>query len=110
MSKLNRFVTPLIAVAMMSSVPMMTQAQATQATSTQSTAADFNAPAPGTEEYAAYKDGMDAAKLDTLAKRKIDAKVSHLYVHPPVKGQAKEKYRTNFEQGYQKALKNGATS
>ena len=110
MSNLIRFATPLMAVAIMSSVPMMAHAQAAQATTTQNATADFNAPQPGTEEYAAYKDGMEAAKLDTLAKRKIDAKASHLYVHPPVKGEAKEAYRTHFEQGYQAALKTGSAS
>lgn len=110
MSKLTRFATPLMAVAIMSSVPMMAHAQAAEATSTQSSVIDLNAPQPGTEEYAAYKDGMEAARLDTLAKRKIDAKASHLYVHPPVKGDAREAYRTHFEKGYQAALKNGAAS
>ena len=105
MSYLTRFATPLMAVAIMSSVPMMAHAQATQAPTTQN---DFNAPQPGSEEDAAYKDGMEAAKLDTLAKRKIDAKTSHLYVHPPVKGEAKEAYRTHFEQGYQAAIKSAS--
>lgn len=109
MKKLIRFATPLMAVAMISSVPMMAQAQAAQAASTQSSD-DLNAPQPGTEQYAAYKDGMEAAKLDTLAKRKIDAKASHLYVHPPVKGDAREAYRSHFEKGYQAALKTSASS
>ena len=34
----------------------------------------------------ATRDDIQAAKLDTLANRRIDAKSSHLYVHPPVKG------------------------
>jgi hypothetical protein len=53
-----------------------------------------------------YHDGAEAAKLDTLAKRKVDAKASHLYVHPPVKGKdATDAYRSGFEAGYQAALK-----
>ena len=110
MKYLTRFATPLMAVAIMSSVPTMAHAQATPAATTQTAGTDFDAPQPGTEEYAAYKDGMEAAKLDTLAKRKIDAKASHLYVHPPVKGDAKEAYRTHFERGYQAAIKSGTAS
>ena len=50
------------------------------------------------------KDGIEAAKLDKAAKRKIDAKSSHLYKNPPVKGAAKDEYRANFEKGYQAQL------
>ena len=58
-----------------------------------------------------FRDGIEAAKLDTLANRKIDAKTSHLYVHPPVKGNdAVNAYRSAFESGYQAAVKHGAAS
>jgi hypothetical protein len=69
-------------------------------------AQDWNAPPPGTEQAQAYRDGIEAAKLDKLAHRTVDAKASHLYVHPPVKGAAVSAYRSSFEQGYNAALKN----
>jgi hypothetical protein len=106
----NRFATSLMALTLLSGLPMAALAQSAQAPTTQSTDTDFNAPAPGSEQYAAYKDGMDAAKLDTAARRKIDPKASHLYVHPPVNSKARDKYRTNFEAGYKAALQKGATS
>ena len=69
-------------------------------------AQEWNTPPAGTEQAQAYRDGVEAAKLDKLAHRTIDAKVSHLYVHPPVKGAAVSSYRSSFEQGYNAALKN----
>jgi hypothetical protein len=113
MSKLNRLATPLIAVAIMSSVPFVSLAQNSQAgNDTKNNAVqEWNAPPPGTEQaQQGYRDGIEAAKLDTLAKRKIDAKSSHLYQHPPVKGDARDAYRSAFESGYQAALKHGASS
>jgi len=114
MSKLTRIATPLIAVAIMSSVPFVTLAQNSQAgNQTQNSATqDWNTPPPGTEQaQQGFRDGIEAAKLDTLAKRKIDAKASHLYVHPPVKGaEAVNAYRSAFEAGYAAAIKHGATS
>jgi hypothetical protein len=114
MKKLSRIATPLIAVAIMSSISFMTLAQSspvgnqTQNKATQ----DWNTPPPGTEKaQQGFKDGILAARLDTLAKRKIDAKVSHLYLHPPVKGDdAVSAYRSAFEAGYDAGLKHGATS
>jgi hypothetical protein len=111
MSKLTRIATPLIAVAIMSSVPFMTLAQNSQAgNQTQNSTTqteDWNTPPPGTEQaQQGYRDGIEAAKLDTAAKRKVDAKASHLYVHPPVKGNdAVAAYRSAFEAGYQAAVK-----
>lgn len=117
MSKLTRIATPLIAVAIMSSVPFMTLAQSSQAgNQTQNNATnatqDWNTPPPGTEQaQQGYRDGIEAAKLDTLAKRKIDAKSSHLYLHPPVKGgDAVNAYRSAFQSGYDAAIKHGAAS
>jgi hypothetical protein len=113
MSKLNRLATPLIAVAIMSSVPFVALAQNSQAgNETKNNAVqEWNAPPAGTEQsQQGYRDGIEAAKLDMLAKRKIDAKASHLYQHPPVKGDARDAYRSAFEAGYQAALKHGATS
>ena len=65
---------------------------------------DWNTPPAGTEQAQGYKDGIEAAKLDKAAKRKIDAKSSHLYKNPPVKGQQKDAYRNSFEKGYQAQL------
>jgi hypothetical protein len=111
---LTRIATPLIAVAMMSSAPFMAMAQTspsgnqTQTNATQ----DWNTPPAGTEQaQQGYRDGIQAAKLDTLAKRKTDAKSSHLYVHPPVKGDdAVNAYRSAFESGYTAAMRHGTTS
>ena len=66
---------------------------------------EWNTPPAGTEQaQQGYRDGIEAAKLDKLAHRPIDAKVSHLYVHPPVKGTAQADYRNSFESGYKAAL------
>jgi hypothetical protein len=113
MKKLSCMALPLVAVAMMSSVSSMTLAQSSPAgNGTQSSAEqDWNAPPAGTPQtQQGYRDGILAARLDTLAKRKVDAKSSHLYLHPPVKGDAQTPYRTSFEAGYQAALQHGATS
>ena len=68
---------------------------------------DWNTPPAGTEQaQQGFRDGAEAAKLDKLAHRPIDAKVSHLYVHPPVKGAAVAGYRSSFENGYNASLKN----
>ena len=66
---------------------------------------EWNPPPAGTEQaQQGFRDGIEAAKLDKLAHRPVDAKVSHLYVHPPVKGAAQADYRTSFESGYKAAL------
>lgn len=101
--KLTRIATPLMAVALMSA-PILASAQNTIPAKQE--AQDWNAPPAGTEqEQQAYRDGVEAYKLDRAAKRKIDAKSSHLYVHPPVKGEAKDAYRQNFVNGYETAVK-----
>ena len=114
MKKLFRIATPLIAVAMMTSVPMMSLAQSSpQGNQAQnSTMQDWNTPPAGTEQaQAGYRDGIQAAKLDKLANRKIDAKSSFLYTHPPVKkGPARDAYLQNFVAGYQAAVQHGAAS
>lgn len=110
MSKLTRFATPLMAVAIMSSVPFLALAQASQTgNQTQNTAAatqDWNTPPAGTEQaQQGYRDGIEAAKLDHLAKRPISYKTSHLYVHPPVKSNdARDAYRSAFQSGYEAAV------
>jgi len=113
MSRLIRIATPLMAVAIMSSVPFMTLAQSSPAgnqTQNNTTATqDWNTPPAGTEQaQQGYRDGIEAAKLDKLANRKIDAKASHLYVHPPVKGDARDAYRSAFESGYAAQLKHAS--
>jgi hypothetical protein len=113
MNRLTRIATPLIAVAIMSSVPSVTLAQnSLSGDHTQNTVAQdwTKSPVSTPQAQQGYRDGLEAAKLDTLAKRKVDAKSSHLYLHPPVKGDAKDAYRTAFESGYQAALEHGATS
>lgn len=113
MSRITRIATPLMAVAIMSSAPFLAQAQnsltgnKTETTMTQGA----NTPAVMDQTQPGYRDGMEAAKLDTLAKRKVDAKASHLYVHPPVKGkEATDAYRAAFESGYQAALSRASAS
>ena len=66
---------------------------------------EWNTPPAGTEQaQQGFRDGIEAAKLEKLAHRPVDAKVSHLYVHPPVKGAAQADYRNSFESGYKAAL------
>ncbi|HEY6414405.1 MAG TPA: hypothetical protein VIX42_12015 [Edaphobacter sp.] len=105
--KLTRFATPLIAVALMSGAPLFAHAQAAQkAAQTE----EWNTPPAGTEQaQQGYRDGIEAAQLDRTAKRKIDAKASHLYVHPPVKGAARDEYRSGFTSGYEAAVKHSNT-
>jgi hypothetical protein len=103
--KLTRIATPLMAVAIMSSVPFMALAQNSQS-GNQTQTADWNTPPAGTEQaQQGYKDGIEGAQLDKLSNRPIDFKQSHLYVHPPVKGnEAKDAYRSAFEAGYKAAV------
>jgi len=101
MNNLKRIATPLIAVAMMT-VPMMAPAQSSpQGNATENSNANV-------AQTQGYRDGVEAAKLDTLAKRPIDPKKSHLYVNPPVKKDARDGYRTAFTAGYQDAVSHGA--
>src|SRR3984957_17452014 len=109
---LTRIATPLMAVAMMSSAPFMAVAQTspsgnqTQTNATQ----DRNTPPAGTEQaQQGYRDGIQAAKLDTLANRPISFKTSHLYVSPPVKKDARDAYRSAFQSGYEAALAHPAS-
>ncbi len=99
--KFNRMAMPLMTVALMGA-PVLATAQNSNTQATQ--AQDWNTPPAGTEQAQGYKDGIEAAKLDKAAKRKIDAKSSHLYKNPPVKGQQKDAYRNSFEKGYQAQL------
>ena len=110
MNKLTRFAAPLIAVAMMTSVPMMSLAQSN--TQTQNSTQDWNTPPAGTEQaQAGYRDGIEAAKLDKTANRKLDAKSSFLYQHPKVKkGPERDAYLSNFEAGYNAALQHSSAS
>jgi hypothetical protein len=106
MKKLTRIATPLIAVVLMSGAPLFAHAQNQQPTTeTQS----WNTPPPGTEqEQSAYRDGVQSALADKLANRKVDAKSSNLYVHPPVKKEHRDKYRDSFVAGYETAVKHNS--
>jgi hypothetical protein len=104
MKKLIRIAAPLLAVALVSGSPVLVLAQNT--VSAKSQVEDWNTPPAGTEQaQQGFRDGIEAAKLDTAAKRKIDAKSSHLYLHPPVKGAARDAYRDSFVTGYETAVK-----
>ena len=109
MSKLPRLATPLMALAIMSSLSFFALAQNSQAgNQTQHTATQgWNTPPVGTEQaQTGFRDGIEAAQLDKVAKRKIDAKSSHLYLHPPVTGSdAVNTYRSDFQTGYDAAVK-----
>jgi len=114
MRRTTRIAMPLLAVALMSSASFMALAQnSLTGNKTETTATDaMNAQVAATpQSQQGYRDGMEAAKLDALAKRKVDAKASHLYVHPPVKGKdATDAYRSGFEAGYQAAVKQASAS
>ena len=112
MNKAIRFVTPLIAVAMMTSVSSFTLAQSSQAGSQTTAVQDWNTPPAGTEQaQQGYRDGIEAARLDRLANRKVDPKTSYLYTHPPVKkGAERDAYLQNFVMGYQAAVQHGSAS
>jgi hypothetical protein len=102
--KLNRIAAPLMAVVLMSGAPFFAHAQNSQ-NQNQTAIQDWNTPPAGTEQaQQGFRDGIEAAKLDKAAKRKIDAKSSHLYKNPPVKGAARQDYRDSFEKGYQAQL------
>ena len=112
MSKLTRIATPLMAVAIMSSVPFMALAQTSQAllpTSDTTVQGPTATPAGDAQTQKAYHDGMEAAKLDKLTNRPISFKSSHLYVNPPVKKDARDAYRTSFQAGYEAAAAHGAS-
>ena len=108
MKMMNRIVAPLIAVALFSGAQLLAQAQnPAQNQNSEAQQTDWNTPPPGTEQaQQGYRDGIEAAKLDKLAHRPIDPKVSHLYVHPPVKKDAQADYRAAFESGYKAAVQN----
>jgi hypothetical protein len=105
MKKLIRIATPLIAVALMSGAPLFAHAQNQTAPTTES----WNTPPAGTEqEQSAYRDGVQSALADKLASRKVDAKTSNLYVHPPVKKKSQDAYRQSFVAGYEAAMKHSS--
>ena len=102
----NRIVASLMAAALFSGASSLYAQAASQNPNTVSVQ-EWNTPPAGTEQaQQGFRDGIEAAKLDKLAHRPIDPKVSHLYIHPPVKGAAVAAYRTSFENGYNAAIKN----
>jgi|ERR1700712_717702 hypothetical protein len=110
MNKTLRFATPVIALALMSIAPSFVCAQDSAKTTQSQNVSDWNTPPAGTEQaQQGYRDGIQAHQLDTAAKRTIDAKVSHLYVHPPVKGAARDEYRNSFTAGYEAAMKHNTS-
>jgi hypothetical protein len=112
MSKLTRIATPLMAVAIMSSVPFMALAQTSQSLLPSDTTVQGPAATPAGDAQAqrAYRDGAEAAKLDKLANRPVSFKSSHLYVNPPVKKDARDAYRTSFQAGYEATIAHGGAS
>jgi hypothetical protein len=111
MKKLIGFATPLMAVALMSGTPFAALAQNTPAAKSADQAQDWSTPPAGTEqEQSAYRDGVQGAKLDQTAKRKIDATSSYLYVHPPVKKADRDAYRAHFVAGYNAVVQHGSGS
>jgi hypothetical protein len=105
MTKLNKVAASLMAAALFSGASSMYAQNPQNQNSAQTQ--EWNTPPPGTEQaQQGYRDGIEAAKLDQLAHRPVDPKVSHLYVHPPVKKDAVSEYRSSFENGYKAALKN----
>lgn len=114
MSKLIRMATPLIAVAIMSSVPFTTLAQNSpqgNATQSSTTTQDWKTAPPGNAQtQQGYRDGIEAATLDALAKRKIGATTAYHYVHPPVKGSLQYEYKLAFVAGYNAQLEHAGAS
>jgi hypothetical protein len=107
MKNIIRIATPLLAVALMSGATLFAHAQNNQAPMTESKS--WNTPPPGTEQaQAAYRDGVESAQIDKTAQRKVDAKSSYKYVHPPVKPAARDEYRSNFTAGYEAAVKHSS--
>ena len=106
MKKTIRIATPLIAVALMSCATFAL-AQNNQAPTTENRS--WNTPPPGTEQaQAAYKDGVESAQIDKVAQRKVDARSSYKYLHPPVKSSERESYRASFVAGYEAAVKHSS--
>lgn len=107
MKMMTRIATSLMAVTMMTAPKMMAAQNQSQSSQNQTQAAaqdDWMTPPAGSEQAQAYKDGIEAAKLDTVAKRPVEASKSYLYNHPPVKGADKDAYRSTFTQGYKAAV------
>jgi len=108
--------TPLIAVAMLTAAPVVASAQNTLASATAGAAWSIP-PAGSADLQKGFRDGVQSAQVDArvaklypAANRKVDAKSSNLYVHPPVKGAARAEYQSGFEAGYNAALQHGANS
>jgi hypothetical protein len=109
MKKLIRMATPIMAMVLMSGSPLFALAPSAPSQNSAVENADWTNPPAGTDQAKqGYRDGIEAAKLDQAAKRPIDAKGSHLYVHPPVKGAARDEYRASFAAGYDAAVKHNS--
>jgi hypothetical protein len=109
MKKAIRLATPLIAVALMGGAPLFAHAQNQPAATTEDKS--WQTPPPGTKDaQAAYTAGVQSALADKLANRPVDVKTSRLYVHPPVKKQSADEYRSSFAAGYDAAVKHSSTT
>jgi len=110
-NKLTRIAMPLIAVTMMCSLPGVMLAQTAPAATQKSATQDWKTPPAGSEQaQKAYADGILAAQIDKAANRKVDAKSSHQYQHPPVKAYAQAEYRAAFASGYEAAVLHEGTA
>jgi hypothetical protein len=107
MTKSIRIAAPLMAVALFFGASFIYAQNSQMGNGNQNTEAQQTTTVASNnpQMQQGYKDGVEAAKLDTLAHRPVDPKVSHLYVHPPVKGAAVAGYRSAFEDGYKAATK-----
>lgn len=104
-------VAPLIAVAMMTCGSLAQAQQQHHFLYVNAKVAAWAVPPNGTAMMQrGFRDGIEAAKVDsTVARlhpemnRKVDAKASYQYVHPPVKKDRSD-YQAGFEAGYTVAL------
>ena len=53
----------------------------------------------------AFHDGLESARMDMEAHRRMDARRSDFFKHPPVPGPARNEYRNSFQQGYNTAVR-----
>jgi len=110
MKKLNKVVTPLIAVAMMAGGWMISPAQGFMSdNSTKSSVQDWQ-KAPAGVDPKGYQDGVQAMQLDALTHRPIDFKLAAHYKNPPVKTQDRPTYQAAFEAGYKAAMQHPTTN
>lgn len=66
----------------------------------------WDAPPAGFNELnrRAFHDGMDAARNDWMAHRKMDPRFNAMYRRPPAPRPLRDEYRSSFARGYQVAM------